>query len=216
MPFRKEHSLLQDGEMAEEAFARHLPSNRNCVVYHEKLQKILASRSRFKEINDIRQAVVEEAVEHEGDPQVQGEVINAMQNVCDLNANSSHSLNDRESMFNGDQKRVYDSVKDHLLHQQQHETGACQCIDFKPLCKFVSGVGGTGKSFLIETITLLVRSMWPNKHQTCAIAASTGLAFNVGGITIHRLFQLPIEHDSRTASYWKGETESDERQSLRC
>ena len=84
VPFREEHSLLQDGEMAEEAFARHLPSNHNCVVYHEKLQKIFASRSRFKEINDIRQAVVEEAVEHEGDPQVQGEVINAMHDVCDL------------------------------------------------------------------------------------------------------------------------------------
>ena len=45
--------------------------------------------------------------------------------------------------------------------------------------------------------------MWPKKHQTCAIAALTGLAaFNVGGVTIHQLFQLPIEHDSTTASYW--------------
>ena len=35
------------------------------------------------------------------------------------------------------------------------------------------------------------------------IAAPTGLAaFNVGGVTIHRLFQLPIEHDSKTAGYW--------------
>ena len=109
-----------------------------------------------------------------------------MHDVCDLNANSSPSLNDRESILNGDRKRVYDSVKDHLLQQQQHKTGACQCKDFKPLCKFVSGVSGTGKSFLIETIILLVRSMWPKKHQTCAIAASTGLAaFNVGGVTIH-------------------------------
>ena len=43
VPFREEQSLLQDGVKAEEAFARHLPSNHNCVVYHEKLQKILAS-----------------------------------------------------------------------------------------------------------------------------------------------------------------------------
>ena len=27
-------------------------------------------------------------------------------------------------------------------------------------------------------------------------------AFNVGGVTIHRLFQLPIEHNSKTAGYW--------------
>ena len=37
----------------------------------------------------------------------------------------------------------------------------------------------------------------------CAIAAPTGLAaFNVGGITIHRPFQLPIEHSGKAATYW--------------
>ena len=60
--------------------------------------------------------MVEEAVEHERDPRVQGEVINAMHDVCDLNANSSLSLNDHESMLNGDQKRVYDSVKEISSH----------------------------------------------------------------------------------------------------
>ena len=31
----------------------------------------------------------------------------------------------------------------------------------------------------------------------------TGLAaFNVGDLTIHRLFQLPIEHEGKTAEYW--------------
>ena len=35
------------------------------------------------------------------------------------------------------------------------------------------------------------------------MAAPTGLAaFNVGGLTIHRLFQLPIEHEGQMASYW--------------
>ena len=35
------------------------------------------------------------------------------------------------------------------------------------------------------------------------IAAPTGLAaFNVGGMTIHRLFHLPIEHEGRQAGYW--------------
>uniref|UniRef100_A0A1X7VTR6 ATP-dependent DNA helicase n=1 Tax=Amphimedon queenslandica TaxID=400682 RepID=A0A1X7VTR6_AMPQE len=37
----------------------------------------------------------------------------------------------------------------------------------------------------------------------CAIVAPTGIAaFNVGGLTIHRLFQLPIEHEGMTARYW--------------
>ena len=68
---------------------------------------------------------------------------------------------------------------------------------------FVSGVGGTGKSFLIETTKALVNNIWPSNDLTCAIAAPTGLAaFSVGGVTIHRLFQLHIEHDSKTAGYW--------------
>ncbi len=38
----------------------------------------------------------------------------------------------------------------------------------------------------------------------CAIAAPTGpAAFNVGVITIHRLFQLPIEHKGKAAEFWE-------------
>ena len=49
----------------------------------------------------------------------------------------------------------------------------------------------------------LIDSLWPSDDIFCAIAAHTGLAaFNVGGVTIHRLFQLPIEHDGKQAGYW--------------
>ena len=41
---------------------------------------------------------------------------------------------------------------------------------------FVSGVGGTGKSFLNEMIRALVDQLWPSEDLTCAIAAATGLA----------------------------------------
>ena len=69
---------------------------------------------------------------------------------------------------------------------------------------FVSGVGGMAKSFLIEAIMLLVvGKIWLSKEVTVAVAASTGLAaFNVGDLTIHRLFQLPIEHEGKSAEYW--------------
>ena len=47
------------------------------------------------------------------------------------------------------------------------------------------------------------------ENLTCGIAAPTGLAaFNVGGITMHRLFQLPIEHEGKTAGYWALSKES--------
>ena len=77
--------------------------------------------------------------------------------------------------------------------------------DIQPLRMFISGVGGTGKLFLIETIKCFVDSLWKAKlgELSCAIVSLTGLAaFNVGGLTIHRLFQLPIEHEGKTAGYW--------------
>ncbi len=66
-------------------------------------------------------------------------------------------------------------MKIHLLHQQQHEADQCHC-DFKPLRMFVSGVRGTGKSFLIEAVKALIASMWQSDGLTCVIAAPTGLA----------------------------------------
>ena len=90
----------------------------------------------------------------------------------------------------------------HLLHHKQHDDGDCHC-DIKPLRLFVSGVGGTGKSFLIEAIQLLVHRIWESEELTVVVAAPTGLAaFNVGGLTIHMLFQLPIEHEGQMAGYW--------------
>ena len=59
-----------------------------------------------------------------------------------------------------------------------------------------------GKSFLIETIKCFVDSLWKAKpgELLCVIVAPTGLAaFNVGGLTIHRQFQLPIENEAKTA-----------------
>ena len=64
-------------------------------------------------------------------------------------------------------------------------------------------VGGTGKSFLIKTIHALVSRIWDYKTES-PVCAPTGLAeFKVGGVTIHRLLQLPLEHEGRTAGYWK-------------
>ena len=63
-------------------------------------------------------------------------------------------------------------------------------------------LGEPEKSFLIEA---QVAETWSelDSSLTCAVAAPTGLAaFNVGGVIIHRLFQLPVEHDAKTAVYW--------------
>ena len=141
-------------------------------------------------------------------PQVAGEATSAMHDVADLqhSGNSGPSLDELTSSLNTDQTRIFDKIKCQLQHQVQHETGTCKCSDLKPLHMFISGVGGTGKSFLIKAIRALVLDMWHDKEESllCAVTAPTGLAaFNVGGVTIHRLLQLPIEHEGRTAGYWR-------------
>ena len=202
-PFRDESSLLLDSETPEHAFHRLLTSQSSS--YHSKLKTMLAAASNVKSINEVRQANMEEKeAEEDNEPQLLGEARSAMSEVLDMKASTPGqlTLDERVSMLNQDQRRVFDNVKAHFQHQQRHETNKCSC-DFVPLRLFVSGVGGTGKSFLIEAIKALVESLWSSENLLCGIAAPTGLAaFNVGGITLHRLFQLPIEHASKATSYW--------------
>ena len=122
------------------------------------------------------------------------------------NGEGGPSLDDLVSSLNVDQTRIFEQVKSHLEHQVMHESGMCTCSVFKPMHMFISGVGGTGKSFLIKTIPALVCEALHDKKESllCAITAPTGLAaFNVCGVTIHRLLQLPIGYEVKTAGYWR-------------
>ena len=122
-----------------------------------------------------------------------GEATAVMNDVQELQANCTDelSLEKRIERFNVDQGRVFKRISEHLLHQERHVSGVCECAQLQPLHMFVSGVGGTGKTFLIEAIRAQVAAIWKDKHEAllCAVAAPTGLAaFNVGGVTVHRLF----------------------------
>uniref|UniRef100_A0A1X7UNF4 ATP-dependent DNA helicase n=1 Tax=Amphimedon queenslandica TaxID=400682 RepID=A0A1X7UNF4_AMPQE len=81
-----------------------------------------------------------------------------------MDTGSSLTLQERESMLNKDQKRIFDHVKSHVLRQMEYENKAKQVKEqsenVKPLHMFISGVGGTGKSFLIKAIKALVKSLW--------------------------------------------------------
>ena len=198
-PFRDESSLLQDSETPEHAFHRLLTSQSSSY------QAMLTAASNVKGINEARLADMEEKeAEEDKEPQLLGEARTAMSEVLDMKASTPGqlTLDEGVGILNLDKRRVFDNVKAHFLHQKLHEANQCSC-DVAPLRLFVSGVDGTGKSFLIEAIKTLVNSLWTSEGLLCAVAAPTGLAaFNVGGITIHRLFQLPIEHASKASSYW--------------
>ena len=213
VPFRNEGDLIEEGESAEDAFQRHMEHNDALNTHSEKLQRMLSARENVQKINEARQAAVQKVPmpdpsEEDDGPQVAGEATSAMHDVANLQENddSAPCLDDLVSSLNVDQRRIFELIKGHLEHQLQHENDACKCSDLKPLHMFVSGVGGTGKSFLIKTVRALVGEIWRDQNDSllCAVSAPTGLvAFNVGGVTIHRLLQLPIEHEGRAAGYWR-------------
>ena len=216
VPFRNEADLIEEGETAESAFERHLEQNDELNTHSEKFQRMLIARERVQQINEARRAWEEDVPtepgpqEDDNSPEVAGEATSAMNDdVVDLHQNSDTegpNLEELVQSLNPDQARVYEQVKSHLEHQLKHEKKECHCTDLQPLHMFVSGVGGMGKSFFIKTVRALVSKLWGDETRStlCAVTAPTGLAaFNVGGVTIDRLLQLPIEHEGRGAGYWK-------------
>jgi ATP-dependent DNA helicase PIF1 len=66
---------------------------------------------------------------------------------------------------------------------------------------FTGGCGGTGKSYLLKLLALYIRKKISD--DSLIIAAPSGRAAHlVGGITCHKAFSLPIEHET-VASYQK-------------
>ena len=128
-----------------------------------------------------------------------------MNDVYDMDACKANDFNAHIEMLNSDQFRVFKMVSA-PSPSAITQKGACVCKDFKPLHTFINGVGGTGKSFLIETIRREVSEIWKDDtviDTKCAVGASTLASYNIGGVTVHRMFLLPIEHKGKTASYWR-------------
>lgn len=68
------------------------------------------------------------------------------------------------------------------------------------ICKFT----GTGKSHIINLITNVITSIHPAKNRAFIKAGPTGIASkNIGGVTIHRAFHLPVQKSNEKIQYMK-------------
>lgn len=158
------------------------------LQYHEKLEELQKAFETAKELIQQYLDEVQKQNVSQDDPNnpigVQNilEVGEAMQDFKDLGEMNIQEIDVSEMIakLNMDQKRVFDRVITTV--------GSDNSI----LRLYVSGEGGTGKSYLIKTIKCWIKQ---NLGKNTAVAAPTGIAaFNINELTVHRLFQLPIEH----------------------
>ena len=71
-----------------------------------------------------------------------------------------------------------------------------------PLYLFVTGPGGTGKSFLISVINeYLLRASYHNNVTVIKTAPTGVAAYNIQGVTLHMAFCLPVTHKNQKVDY---------------
>ena len=106
--------------------------------------------------------------------------------------------------LNTQQRKIYDEVTQKLENMVTHEesgcTDKCEKDCNKPLLLYVSGFGGTGKSYLIRALKgyIYVRKHVFNEPTGILIVAPTGLAArNISGQTIHSAFMFIVEHGKK-------------------
>ena len=185
-PWRKMEDLKNGCDTYAESFHKVKLHLVEALQYHEKMEELKQAYETVKEL--VQQQIDEKQHLSQDDPDNPIGVQNiqageAMQDFKDLGGHEEEiDISEMISKLNADQKRVFDRVINTVS-------------DKKSLLRlYVSGEGGTGKSFLIKTIKCWIKQ---NLNKDTAIAAPTGIAaFNINGLTVHRLLQLPVEHGS--------------------
>ncbi len=163
VPYTDESDLLDDGETPKMAFERW--QNKGLLAHHDKLQKMLEARKRMRDIADARKSKgvdppKKEEDDDDDDVLLKGMAKSNLDRHLELDQDVDPvTLDKRLSMLNDDQRRVYEKISSHLLHELDHENGACKCTNLKPLQMFVSGVGN---SFLIQALFAFVKATWPD------------------------------------------------------
>lgn len=191
------------GQTCSEAFQAFKDESVDAINYHTRLQQ-QQDKDKTVRMQIDRHRTDIEAEEYnarkesqDNNPLLYG-ISEAQEAMADFEAalmdNDDADVNEMIENLNEDQLRIFDRIKNHV-HTQ---CTLSQTENVQPLRMFISGCGGTGKSYLIKTIKTWVCSA---THKHVAVTAPTGIAaFNINGLTIHRLLQLPVEH-GKTPQY---------------
>ena len=103
-----------------------------------------------------------------------------------------------------EQRAVFDQIVSHIQVQLSFDsTSVLPRPD--PLFLFVTGPGGTGKSFLISIIyEYLLRSALHNAVSVIKTAPTGVAAHNIKGVTLHKAFYLPVTRKKNDINEYTG------------
>ena len=197
-PWRQCDSLLGDHSTYMDAFNACKDSLIDGLQYHAQLSRLQEADTNVRELisNRREEMEAEDMLSSDVPPEgplryVATEVHDVMADFEDLACHVDPiDVQDMINRLNEDQLRVFTKVKATI--EAQVSTDATDGAELFRL--FVSGCGGTGKSFLIQTVRAWVQA---TTGKDVVVAAPTGIAArNVNGLTIHGILALPVEHGS--------------------
>ena len=106
--------------------------------------------------------------------------------------------NNKVAGLNNSQREAFDRVVQYTRARHQYYMRERESLP-EPLHVFITGGAGTGKSHLISVIKEHIERSHTGSQNACMLVAPTGVAaFNIGGLTIHYAFRLPVEHGNLT------------------
>ena len=119
-------------------------------------------------------------------------------NILSRRRMTDAEYNNKVAGLNDSQRDAFDRVVQYNRARHQYYMRERESLP-EPLHVFITGGAGTGKSHLISVIKEHIERSHTGCQNACMLVAPTGVAaFNIGGLTIHYAFRLPVEHGNLT------------------
>ena len=159
-PWRKEDDLKGKCKTLQEAFEQGLNEFPKMKAYDNLKQKIDYSRKIVEDkVSKKLQQIEEEGLDSEPEEVETDDISTLDQVMADFDdINNVGDISTEEELIalvetlNPEQRKIYDKITNAVSHSVAHAIKECTCKSFQPLYLYVSGFGGTGKSYLIKAI----------------------------------------------------------------
>ena len=197
-PFWHESLLMGSSDSYQKEFERLQKDLPVMAAHEEKVRKKKNFReSMEKSAEAAANEMLAEEVTEPQDFESGSDFFEAVRKQSTIE--TEEQLSEAVAGLSPDQLAVYNKFVDNVNHYYQHKSKSCSCNDFKPTRLFVSGFGGSGKSHLIRTLMAYqyIRSEVNKDPCHFLLGAPTGIAsHNIGGMTLHSMWNLPVDHSN--------------------